>query len=297
MADKEPNFQMTFAFIDRQIEENHIQQRLLDGYVNATAICQATGKRINNYLRAETTKEYLEALSRKAQISVSALVQVIKGGLPELQGTWVHPKVAIHLSMWADADIAVQVTEWVFEWMNGSIKPQGTMPYHLQRYLLNEGKIPKDKYFSVFNEIVYSLIAPLEQLGYTLPDNLVPDISEAKIFCDWLRKEKGVEPKNFPTYDHEYSDGRIVKARLYPNDYLANFRAHFNDVWLYQRAQKYFSNRDKTALPYVQKMILQLPKAEQEQIKILPDKSKEEPPNDDFDKGIDKILGFETGED
>ena len=40
-------------------------------------------------------------------------------------------------------------------------------------------------------------------------------------------------------------------------------------------------------------MILQLPKAEQEQIKMLPDKSKEEPPNDDFDKGIDKILGFE----
>lgn len=118
MADKEPNFQMTFAFIDRQIEENHIQQRLLDGYVNATATCQATGKRINDYLRAETTKEYLEALSRKAQISVSALVQVIKGGLPELQGTWVHPKVAIHLSMWADADIAVQVTEWGAVYLN-----------------------------------------------------------------------------------------------------------------------------------------------------------------------------------
>mgnify|MGYP001283616396 CR=1 FL=1 len=28
MADKEPNFQMTFAFIDRQIDSNIIQQRL-----------------------------------------------------------------------------------------------------------------------------------------------------------------------------------------------------------------------------------------------------------------------------
>ena len=42
MADKEPNFQMTFAFIDRQIDNNIIQQRLLDGYVNAT------GKRLRD---------------------------------------------------------------------------------------------------------------------------------------------------------------------------------------------------------------------------------------------------------
>lgn len=276
MDNKEANFQLSFAFIDRQIENNIIQQRLLDGYVNGTAICQATGKRINNYLRAESTKEYLEALSRKTLISVSALTQIVKGGFPELQGTWVHPKVAIHLSMWADADIAVQVTEWVFEWMQGNIKPQAKMPYHLKRYLLNRGKIPTG-YFSVFNEIVYSLIAPLEDIGYTLPDKLVPDISEAKIFCNWLRKEKGIEPKDFPTYTHEYGDGRNISGvKLYPNEYLADFRAHFNDVWLLQRAQNYFLKKDKSALPYVQKMILQLPKAEQDQIKMLPNEDWEE---------------------
>lgn len=293
MANKEPNFQMTFAFIDRQIDGNTIQQRMLDGYINATALCKAAKKRMYDYLRLENTKAFIRALESKTRIPASTLIQTVRGGNVELQGTWVHPFVAGNLAQWADANIAADVSIWIAEWMNGDIKPQSTMPYHLQRYLLNKEKVPNSKYFSVFNEIVFSLIAPLEQLGYTLPDNLVPDISEAKIFCDWLRKEKGVEPKNFPTYDHEYSDGRIVKARLYPNDYLANFRAHFNDVWLYQRAQKYFSDRDKTALPYVQKMILQLPKAEQEQIKMLPDKSKEEPPNDEFDKGIDKILGFE----
>lgn len=275
MENKEPNFQMSFAFIDRQIEDNHIQQRLLDGYVNATAICQAAGKRINNYLRSDTTKEYLDALSRKTLISVSALVQIVKGGFPELQGTWVHPKVAIHLSMWADADVAVQVTEWVFEWMNGNMKPQGEIPYHLKRYLLNRGKIPVG-YFSIFNEIVYSLIAPLEDVGYTLPSNLVPDISEAKIFCNWLRKEKGIEPKYFPTYTHEYGDRDPIEGvKLYPNNLLPDFRAHFNNVWLLQRAQEYFAKKDKTALPFIEKMILQLPKADQDQIKMLPNKPKE----------------------
>lgn len=296
MDNKEPNFQMSFAFIDRQIEDNHIQQRMLDGYVNGTALCKAYNKEIKHYLENVTTKQYIAALSSKVGIPTSALIQVVKGGVPELQGTWVHPRASIHLSMWANPEAAVQVTEWVFEWMNGNIKPQTSMPYHLKRYLLNRGKIPVG-YFSVFNEIVYSLIAPLEDIGYTLPDNLVPDISEAKIFCNWLRKEKGIEPKEFPTYTHTYSDGReIPNVRLYPNSLLEDFRAHFNDVWLLQRAQTYFSDKDKTALPYLQKMILQLPKADQSQIKMLPDKSKEEPPTDDFDKGMDKILGYEIDE-
>ena len=242
MDNKEPNFQMSFAFIDRQIEDNHIQQRMLDGYVNGTALCKAYNKEIKHYLKNVTTKQYIAALSSKVGIPTSALIQVVKGGVPELQGTWVHPRAAIHLSMWANPEAAVQVTEWVFEWMNGNIKPQTSMPYHLKRYLLNRGKIPVG-YFSVFNEIVYSLIAPLEDIGYTLPDNLVPDISEAKIFCNWLRKEKGIEPKEFPTYTHTYSDGReIPNVRLYPNSLLEDFRAHFNDVWLLQRAQTYFSD-------------------------------------------------------
>lgn len=274
MSDKEPNFQMSFAFIDRQIEENHIQQRLLDGYVNATALCKAVNKRWTHYYESKAAKEFIKALSTKTDIPSSTLIQAVRGGNLELQGTWVHPYVAVNLAQWANPEVAVDVSIWITEWMQGNIKPQATMPYHMQRYLLNRRKIPVG-YFSAFNEIVYSLIAPLEELGYTLPDNLVPDISEAKIFCNWLRIEKGVEPKDFPTYDHEYADGRIVKARLYPNEYLADFRAHFNSVWLLQKAQNYFSKKDAKALPCIQQMILQLPKVDQDQIKMLPNEDVE----------------------
>lgn len=276
MDDKEPNFQMSFAFIDRQIEENHIQQRLLDGYVNATALCKAVNKRWTHYYESKAAKEFIKALSTKTNIPSSTLVQTVRGGNVELQGTWVHPYVAVNLAQWANPEVAVDVSIWITEWMQGNIKPQATMPYHLKRYLLNRGKVPVG-YFSVFNEIVYSLIAPLEDIGYTLPDNLVPDISEGGHFCKWLRNVKGVEPNNFPTYSHEYADGRIVNGvKLYPNEYLADFRAHFNDVWLYKRAYEYFSKKDKTALPFIQKMILQLSKAEQEQIRMLPNKDFEE---------------------
>ena len=292
MENKEANFQLSFAFIDREIDNNIIQQRLLDGYINGTAICKSANKLIGHYLSNKTTQEFLAELSSVIGIPITDLIQIVQGGDSTLQGTWVHPYVATNLAQWASAKTAVKVSIWVTEWMNGNIKPQSTMPYHLQRYLLNASKIPHG-YFSILNEMTYFLIAPLEKLGYTLPDRLVPDISEGGYFCKWLRKVKNIDTDTLPKYPHEYSDGRVFKANLYPDEYLPEYRKHFSQVWLLQKAQEYFAKKDKTALPYVQKMILQLPKAEQDQIKMLPNKSKEEPPNDDFDKGIDKILGFE----
>lgn len=296
MDNKDPNFQMTFAFIDRQIENSIIQQRLLDGYINGTAICKSANKLIGHYLSNKATKEFLDELSSVIGIPITELIQIIQGGDPSLQGTWVHPYVATNLAQWASAKIAVKVSIWVTEWMNGSIKPQTTMPYHLQRYLVNAGKIPHG-YFSILNEITYFLIAPLEKLGYTLPENIVPDISEGKYFFGWLRDVKRIDTKTLPKYPHEYANGKTVDANLYPDEYLPEYRKHFSQIWLLQKAQKYFAAKDKTALPYLQQMILQLPKADRDQIKMLSDKSKgKEHPNDDFDKGVDTIMGFSLDE-
>ena len=43
---------------------------------------------------------------------------MIRGGNPQLQGTWVHPYVAINLGQWLSPKFSVQVSKWVFEWMN-----------------------------------------------------------------------------------------------------------------------------------------------------------------------------------
>lgn len=40
-----------------------IRQRPDDGYVDATAMCQANGKQFNDYSRLETTQRFLEVLS------------------------------------------------------------------------------------------------------------------------------------------------------------------------------------------------------------------------------------------
>lgn len=162
-------------------------------------------------------------------------------------------QLAINLAQWLSPRFAVKVSQWVTEWQQGHSK--AVMPAHIERYMMNRAKIPYT-HFSMLNELVLNLIAPLEHAGYTLPQSLVPDISEGRLFCKWLREEKGVEPNDFPTYQHEYPDGRVVDAKLYPIELYEDFRKHFHEIWLPTRAPVYFAERDAKALTFIETLLL-----------------------------------------
>jgi hypothetical protein len=246
-------FQIALPLVQYQLATEVIHQRVKDGYVNATAMCKAAGKPWADYNRLGTTGLYLDALSADMGIPISGLVQSIKGGVPTMQGTWVHPQVAIHLAQWLSPEFAVKVTKWVFDWMSGKV-PGGNLPYHLRRYMANMTNVPNG-HFSMLNEITVALIAPLEHLGYVLPDNMIPDISEGRMFSGWLR-ENGHDPDSMPSYAHLYEDGRIVNARAYPNQLLPDFRRHFAEVWMAKRALPYFGERDQAAVPHIERLLM-----------------------------------------
>jgi hypothetical protein len=92
-------------------------------------MAQACGKQINDYTRTDnkTVQAFLQELSTETGIPVSGvdgLIQSRKGGNNKiLQGTWGHPQVAIHCAQWCSAAFAVQVTKWVFNWMNTGQNP------------------------------------------------------------------------------------------------------------------------------------------------------------------------------
>lgn len=246
--------QFPLALIPHEIEGDIIHLRAKDGYANATAMCKTAGKLFADYYRLKTTQAFLQELSSDMGIPITELIQTFTGGRPENQGTWVHPDVAINLGQWLSPKFAVQISRWVREWMNGGGK-SAELPVHLKRYMANRGRIPHT-HFSILNELTFNLVAPLEEAGYTLPDKMVPDISQGKVFSNWLRKNRNVEPKTFPTYEHEYPDGRVFPARLYPNEYLADFKEHFNTIWLPKYAPNYFSARDAKALELIERIML-----------------------------------------
>jgi hypothetical protein len=241
------------ALIPRVEEGEIIPQRVGDGYISATALCQSVGKQFSDYRVLKNTQAFLSELIAQTGLPEQQLIHVIRGGNAKLQGTWVHPFLAINLGQWLSPKFAVKVSQWVTEWQQGGAK--AVMPVHIERYMQNRGKVPYT-HFSMLNELTLNLIAPMEQAGYTLPQEMVPDISEGRMFCKWLRDNKGIEPNTFPTYQHSYPDGRVVPAKLYPIVLYEDFRRHFNETWLPKQAPKYFGKRDKTALQFVETLLL-----------------------------------------
>ena len=43
------------------------------------------------------------------------LIQIVQGGTPDKQGTWIHPYVAMNLAQWCSPMFAVMVSNWTFE--------------------------------------------------------------------------------------------------------------------------------------------------------------------------------------
>jgi hypothetical protein len=136
-------FPQHLSIIIHSFNQIDIGQRVTDGYVNATAMCKAAGKEWSHYRENKTTKEFLDALAPVLGIPRTDLTQTIQGGEPSRQGTWVHPRVAIHLAMWCSPEFAVQVTGWVEEWYSTRRNPlvaDALSPYHAMLSLIREVK-------------------------------------------------------------------------------------------------------------------------------------------------------------
>ncbi|MGV6839265.1 MAG: KilA-N domain-containing protein [Planktomarina sp.] len=241
--------QYSMQLIEHRVQGAPVQQRQTDGYISATAMCRAADKQWFDYKRQKTTDPFLDALCAETGIPVSELVKSVRGGDPCLQGTWVHPQVAIHLAQWLSPEFAVKVSKWVYDWLSGQ-GSQGSYSYHLRRYTTNMQNVPFG-HWSMLQEMMIGLIGPMESRGYVLPENLLPDISEGRMFCKFLRDTLGVDTDTLPTYQHEFEDGRVVYPKAYPNRLLPAFRAHFSEVWLPEKAQAYFQKKDAKALEFL----------------------------------------------
>lgn len=89
-----------------------IARRTTDGYVNATAMCKANGKRWSDYRESDRCQQYLDALAETTEIPVFALVESSRG---QGGGTFIHPQLAVDLARWISAPFAVWMDGWFLE--------------------------------------------------------------------------------------------------------------------------------------------------------------------------------------
>jgi hypothetical protein len=120
-----------------------IKRRQADGFVNATAICQANGREWFTYARSERTKEYIAALAShlggSPQIcgglsdgspqNPGTLIQSITTGPNHLRGTWIHPRLAVDLARWISPAFAVWMDGWFLESLTQPQPKPQQLPY------------------------------------------------------------------------------------------------------------------------------------------------------------------------
>lgn len=96
--------------------------------MNATAIAAHFGKQPRDYLKTEQTQQYIAALAENLSVKTKILtkenqiVSVKRGG--DEQGTWLHPKLAIHFARWLDPKFAVWCDEQIEQLLSGSLQPK-----------------------------------------------------------------------------------------------------------------------------------------------------------------------------
>lgn len=73
-----------FHLIPRVEEGSIIPQRMSDGYINATALCQSVGKTFSGYKSTKLAAEFIAEMTNQTGLSEAQLIHSIVGGNPKL---------------------------------------------------------------------------------------------------------------------------------------------------------------------------------------------------------------------
>lgn len=103
-----PHLWMNKFEIDQLTEDTIIAGTLIPkGWVNATQMCKANKKRLQNYFDNKSTKAFIAELSTVNSDRSERQIIIIQGGdRKDIQGTWVSLPVAMDLARWISPKFA-----------------------------------------------------------------------------------------------------------------------------------------------------------------------------------------------
>jgi len=103
--------------------------------INATEMAKPFKKRVNDFLRLNSTKDYILLLERRYADSRNGnsrngkkeTLRIVQGGSPELQGTWMDEKLALKFAAWLSSAFEL----WVYDRIEELLKTGKTeIPTH-----------------------------------------------------------------------------------------------------------------------------------------------------------------------
>lgn len=91
--------------------------RKRDGYINASKLCQAGGRLMGDWNALKSTKLVIQETCAELGKTKDELMQIVFVGTNQLfSGTYVHPRLVVHIASWISPRFAVKVSSFVEQW-------------------------------------------------------------------------------------------------------------------------------------------------------------------------------------
>lgn len=118
--------------------EGQAVQFSVDGWLHATAIAFRFGKEPAQWLRLDSTKEYVQRLSErmgKSNVGKSHITLVrTRRGNSTSSGTWLHPKLAVKFARWLSVDFEIWADEQIDALLRGTQSALDTFNRACKKY-------------------------------------------------------------------------------------------------------------------------------------------------------------------
>ena len=213
-----------------------------DGYVSLTDMAKASGKQVNDYLRLDSTKAYLEGLSVETGYPVSSLTRIVKGRNKQ-QGTWAHPEIAIDFAQWCNVPFRI----WANSVLRGVItqpksEPKKAIAYYTDRIV----DLPKrwscpSGYWAVIEECGH-LLLDVERAGYPVDRYDLLDGSVGKRYSAYRKANNINNPTAIASYKVDACP-RPVEIVVYPYSEMGIFKQWLKEVYMVNHLPKYLQEK------------------------------------------------------
>jgi phage antirepressor YoqD-like protein len=195
--------------------------------VNLTKIATAFGKLTGNYLKSQTTQEFLEAF-KEAYPDIPNGITVVQGG-SDTQGTWAHREIALHFAQWISPKFhvfCIKKLDELFQTGSTTLAPQDDLS------LMAQGLQAAHRIIEKQNETIGAL---LPKAAYA--DEVLQSTSEWTVTT--IAKELGMSAANLNMFLYslrvqfkntdgvwvlyaKHQDKGYTKTRTHPYAYEAN---------------------------------------------------------------------------
>lgn len=167
----------TTQIMERKFRDGIIRQNHKSGWFNATDLIQVANqyrtqiglekKLIADYLRNNSTKEFIKEILDRENLSLAYESKKGKGG-----GTWVHPLILIDIAMWLSPDFKYEAMKWLEDRLIQNRDLSGDSYKKLASYLKNRTDI-----------------IPIAKLGIIMP-KIARYIKEQLQVEDWNKTDE-----------------------------------------------------------------------------------------------------------